>query len=281
MRAVIFSAFPQEIRQIIKNLRAERRFQRHPFVLFSAEYFSKEIIVVLTGMGRENAEKAAKDLVKEYSPDLALSIGFGGALYKDAVIGEIVWGSRVFLIQKDIIETLELSYARDAIRRLPRNLAIREGSILTLENWMEKKDIKKILPDEFSFPVCDMETFFLAKWAEEKGLPFLAMRSVTDLIDEEIPQEFLSVTDEHGGYRFSRALKLILGKPRLIKDIVKIGRNSRIASDNLWSAVESLLEILCLTLIMQTLFKNLFNSIDYWEYLHLFIYRNIPTTISY
>jgi adenosylhomocysteine nucleosidase len=244
VRAVIFSAFPQEIRQIIKNLKAERSFQRHPFTSFSAKYFSKEIIVVLTGIGRENVEKAVKYIVKEYSPDFALSIGFGGALYGGAVVGEIVWGSRVFLIQEDIIETLELSHARDTIGGLPRNLAIREGSILTLEKWMKKTDIKKILPDEFSLSVCDMETFFLAKCVMEKGLPFLAMRSVTDLVDEEIPQEFLSVTDEHGGYRLSRALKLILGKPRLMKDIVKIRRNSRIASNNLWCVVRSLIEIL-------------------------------------
>ena len=244
MRAVIFSAFPQEIRQIVKNLKAVKSLQRQPFDLFSAEYLSKEIIVVLTGMGRENAEKAVKYAIQEYSPDIILSTGFGGALYDGAFIGEVVWGSRVFLIQKDIIETLELSYARDTIRRLPSNIMIREGSILTLENWMGKTDIKKILPDEFSFPVCDMETFFLAKWPVEKGLPFLAIRSVTDLVDEEIPQEFLSVTDEHGGYRFSRALKLILGKPWLMKDIVKIGKNSRVASNTLWSAVRSLIEIL-------------------------------------
>lgn len=244
MRVVIFSTFPQEIRQIIKNIKAERRFQRHPFTSFSAEYFSKEIIVVLAGMGRENAEKAVKYSIKEYNPDFAFFIGFGGALYSDAVIGEIVWGSRIFLVQEDIIKRLELSHARKTIEGFPCNPAMRKGSILTLEKWMKKKDVKKILSYEFSFPVCDMETFFLAKCAIEKGLPFIAMRSVTDLVDEEIPQEFLSVTDEHGGYRFSCALKLILGKPRLMKDVVKIGRNSRIASNNLWCAIRSLIEIL-------------------------------------
>jgi adenosylhomocysteine nucleosidase len=244
VRVVIFSTFPQEIRQIIKNIKAERRLQRHPFTSFSAEYLSKEIIVVLTGMGRENIQKAVNYTIKEYSPDFAFSVGFGGALYTGAVIGEIVWGSRVFLIQDNIIETLELSHAKNIIERFPRNLAIHKGSILTLEKWMKKTEIKKVLSYEFLFPVCDMETFFLAKCAMEKELPFIAMRSVTDLIDEEIPQEFLSVTDEHGAYRLSCALKLILGKPRLMKDIVKIGKNSRIASNNLWCAVRSLIEIL-------------------------------------
>jgi adenosylhomocysteine nucleosidase len=244
VRVVIFSAFPQEIKRIIKNLKAERSFERHPLTTFYARYSSKEIIVVLTGVGKANAERAAECTIMKYSPDLALSIGFGGALYEDAVIGEIVWGSRIFLIHDDITETLDLPNLKDIVGKLPGNFGVREGSILTLARWMKKADIKKVLPNELSFPVCDMETFFIAKSAIEKRFPFYAIRSITDRAGEEIPQEFLSVTDERGEYRLSRALKLILGKPGLMKDVVKVGRNSRIASNNLWYAVRSLIEVL-------------------------------------
>jgi adenosylhomocysteine nucleosidase len=240
VRVAIFSAFPQEIKQIIKNLKAEK-FERHPLTTFSARYSSKEIIIVLTGMGKTNAERAVEYTVTKYNPDLALSIGFGGALYEDAVIGEIVWGSRVSLIQDDITETLDLPNPKDIVGRLSGNFAVRKGSFLTLAKWMKKADIKKFLPNELSFPVCDMETFFLAKPAMEKRLPFFAIRSITDLAGEEIPREFMSVTDQHGKYKLSRALKLILGKPKLLGDIIKIGRNSGRASIHLWLAVRSVI----------------------------------------
>jgi adenosylhomocysteine nucleosidase len=241
VRVAIFSAFPQEIKQIIKNLKAKRSFERHPLTTFSARYSSKEIIIVLTGMGKANAERAVEYTVTKYSPDLALSIGFGGALYEGAVIGEIVWGSRVSLVQDDITETLNLPNLKDIAGGLPGNFAVREGSILTLAKWMKKADIRKFLPAELSLPVCDMETFFLAKSAMEKRLPFFAIRSITDLVGEEIPREFMSVTDQHGNYKLSRALKLILGNPKLMGDIIRIGRNSSTASIHLWCAARSII----------------------------------------
>jgi hypothetical protein len=89
-----------------------------------------------------------------------------------------------------------------------------------------------------------METFFLAKLSVEQGLPFFAVRSVTDRADEELPIEFLCVTDKSGKYKLSRALSLILSKPKLIKDIVRTGRSSSIASTNLWHLVKAMIEIM-------------------------------------
>ena len=240
MRLAIFSAFPQEIRRVVKEIKAVRS-PEGPFPLFFGKYSSNEIIVALTGMGGRNAETAFGCVLKAYTPDLALSIGFGGALYDGAEIGEIVWGSRLFLVREGIAEPLELSHSGDVLRRLPTTLAMREGAIFTLEGLTKKSRIKKILPADLPFPVSDMETFYLAKLAAKTGLPFSALRSITDRADEEIPPEFLAVSDESGQYRLSRALGLLF-KPRLLKDIAKIGRNSFIASNNLWHAVRSIIE---------------------------------------
>jgi nucleoside phosphorylase len=239
VRLAIFSAFPQEIRRVVKEIKAVRS-PEGPFPLFLGKYSSNEIIVALTGMGGRNAETAFGRVLKEYTPDLALSIGFGGALYDGAEIGEIVWGSRLFLVREGIAEPLELSHSGDVLRRLP-TMAMREGAFFTLEGLIRKSRIKKILPTDLPFPVSDMETFYLAKLAVKTGLPFSALRSITDRADEEIPPEFLAVSDESGQYRLSRALRLLF-KPRLLKDIAKIGRNSFIASNNLWHAVRSVIE---------------------------------------
>jgi hypothetical protein len=108
---------------------------------------------------------------------------------------------------------------------------------------MKKSEIKKALP-RLPLPVCDMETFPLAKLSMRKGLPFFAIRSITDRADEEIPLELLDVSDESGQYKLSRALRLILSRPKLISEIAKLGRNSRIASNSLWHAVKTLVETL-------------------------------------
>jgi nucleoside phosphorylase len=244
VKAALFAAFPQETTEIIRNLRAVRGPKGHPFSLFLGEYSYNEIIVVLAGMGSGNTETALEYILKEYKPDFVFSIGFGGALYDGALIGEIVWGSKVLLIRNGISETIELLHNRDIFRRLPANLTVREGNILTLERWMKKSEIKEILQQVYSFPVCDMETFFLAKLSREKGVPFISFRSITDRADEEIPPEFLHVTDESGKYRLSRALRMIFSNPKLIPNIIRTWKNSVIASNTLWRFVKILIEVM-------------------------------------
>ncbi len=192
-------------------------------------------------MGGANAKASLEYVCQEYNPKLIISAGFGGALYDGATIGEVVWGSKVFLVRESIAEMLDFSMAGNIFGALLAGSAIREGRILTLDKWMKKSEIRKILTPQLSFPVCDMETFFLAELCLKKGLPFVALRAVSDRLNEEIPPEFLAVSDKSGRYRLSRALRLFL-KPRLIKDIVKTWRNSATASNRLWPAVKSIID---------------------------------------
>lgn len=254
MKLAIFSAFPQEIKQLVRSFRPVEKSDRHSLALYFARYFSREIIVVQTGMGAENTEAALKYVVKDYSPDLLLSVGFGGALYNGASAGDIICAGRVFLIPENIpegtdtdrvkLDSQEIPDAAEIVSRLSGRVQIHEGCILTLERHMDKSAIRKILPGDLSFPVCDMETYFLVRLAKKMGLPFLGLRAITDRADEEIPAEFLRVTDESGKYRLSLAVRLILGRPKIIGHMLRIGINARVASNNLADAVKSLIEVL-------------------------------------
>jgi nucleoside phosphorylase len=268
VRIAIFSAFPQELRQILKNFKTMKRVKRYPCTLFLTEYSSCEIIVVQTGMKIDNAKATLEYIIEENSPDFILSIGFGGALYDGAMIGDLVWASRVFLIPEGIKEkstaiSVNSEYADSScrwelyllkvpdigeiVRRFSKKVVVHEGCILTFTRWMKKSEMKDILPLELSYPVCDMETFFLTKLSMKRGIPFFAVRSVTDRVDEEVPRELFDVSDDTGNYRSSLALRLLLCKPYLIPNSIKLGRNARIASRNLWYAVKTLLEILSLS----------------------------------
>ena len=254
MKLAIFSAFPQEVKQLARGFRPVEKVETHSLTLYFTRYFAREVIIVQTGMGAKNTEAALKYVAKDYSPDFLLSAGFGGALYEGASAGDIVCGRRVFLIPENIpdgsspdrrkLPSEEVPDVASVISRLSDKVSIREGCILTIEKHMDKPTIRKVLPRKLSFPVCDMETYFLARLAREMGLPFLCLRAITDRFDEEIPRELLGVTDESGRYRLSRAIRLILGKPQIISNIFRIGMNARIASINLSRAVRALIEVL-------------------------------------
>src|ERR1035437_1221388 len=49
------------------------------------------ILILLTGIGRTNAEKAARRFLATNSPELVLTCGFAGGLNPDLKLGEVVF----------------------------------------------------------------------------------------------------------------------------------------------------------------------------------------------
>ncbi|MCL5023641.1 MAG: hypothetical protein M1497_09800 [Nitrospirae bacterium] len=241
-KLAIFSAFPQELRHIMRNVGPLTAAKKFPFELHRARYAASEIILVQTGMRVAGAEESLWYILDEHKPDVVLSAGFGGALYEGARIGDLVSASRVLLVRDGIEETMELPETGEMIRKLGSSLTVREGSVLTLAKWLTKSEVRKLLHVGLPFPVCDMEAFFLAKLSAEKGLPFLAIRSISDRADEEIPPGLLGVADESGKYRLSRALRVLATRPALIPRSIGLGLNSGIASRSLWHFVRALAE---------------------------------------
>ncbi len=250
MKLALFSAFPQELTYIIKNLKAER-VRNSPFIIWSARVASNEIIIVLSGMGTINSEAAWRYANEEYRPDYIISAGFGGALYDGARIGDLVAASTVLLYPDAAEEPphghqnyLGIPGAKDVMKKMACADIIHEGCILTLRHRLNKTHIEKELLQGLPFPVCDMETFPLAKLSMREGLPFFAIRAVTDRAHEEIPHELFGVTDAYGNYSLSRALRIILGNPAIIPSSIRIGKNARLASRKLCLAAEELIRIL-------------------------------------
>ncbi|HXW69554.1 MAG TPA: hypothetical protein VEJ88_08070, partial [Dissulfurispiraceae bacterium] len=232
MKLALFSAFPQELTCIIKHLRAER-VRNEPFIMWSARAPSKEIIVVLSGMGTINSEAAWNCVNEEYRPDYIVSAGFGGALYDGAGIGDLIAASSV-LLYPDAAEAtphspqkyLEVPGVKDVMRKMTCSDMVQEGSILTLRHRLNKTQIEKELLQGLPFPVCDMETFPLAKLSLLEGLPFFGIRTVTDRVHEEIPHELFSVTDANGNYSLLQAIRIISGHPALITSSIRMGKNA-------------------------------------------------------
>ncbi|MGO9380181.1 MAG: hypothetical protein ACLP29_16755 [Dissulfurispiraceae bacterium] len=253
MRLAIFAAFPQELRKIIKNLKAAKDARGSHFDIYRATHLSTEIVLVITGIGTANAELALRHIHAEFGPDIIMSIGYGGALNEGAAIGDLIWGSK-FILMPELIEAetsklsksehLEISGNEKIHSKLLHTIAIRAGDIVTIRSPMKKSELKKTISEELLNPVCDMETFPLAHFCLETGLRFVAVRSITDLQGEDIPPELYGISNSSGKYSLACALRMLIFKPRLLPSVFRLARNSQKASHNLCSLVHSFLETL-------------------------------------
>lgn len=125
---------------------------------------------------------------------------------------------------------------------LHQKAGVRKGSFVTLSEWIPKAKLKSLMPENAPFPVCDRETLHLAKLSYRNNLPFFAVRSITDRLDQDIPEELFDVTDRNGNYQMSRAVRTLLSRPSLIIDAFRLGKSASIASERLWDAVKAVAE---------------------------------------
>jgi adenosylhomocysteine nucleosidase len=248
MKLMVLAAFPQELKHVLKNMKAAGKEKKCPLTIYIGSYGPHDIVAVQTGMGPFETDGALEDVFKEHDPDYILSIGFGGALYDRAKAGELVWGKRCMLCDKgngiDQKEGLNAAENSSIYMKLRGKLDIKEGTVITITERTAKPVLRKMLPKNIPFPVCDMETFHIARLALKRGVPFFAIRSITDRADEEIPEELFGVCDEEGNFKFTRALGILVKRPALIPGSVRLGSISAGASKNLWQAVKSLIEVL-------------------------------------
>lgn len=256
MKLSLFAAFPHELKRILENLKAPRILKGDPFTLFFAQRSPIEIVMAQTGMGACNAEAALSYVAEKHNPDFILSLGFGGALYDGALAGDLVWASKTILIpdrsaKGHMIDShcsaphfFEIPGAREIAGRLAAKVNMHEGCVATMGKRMRKQELLQMLPQGLLSPVCDMETFYLARLSMQRSLPFFAIRSITDPADDDIPAGLFSVVDGSGRYSIYKALTLLIGKPGLIPHSIRLGINSERAAQNLWQAVEALIEAL-------------------------------------
>ena len=107
MIVALFAAFPQELYHICKTRPSVQQMEGGPFPVQGNQHRSCEIVATQTGMGAANVETAFWSVLQERHPDVVLSAGFGGALYENAGIGDIVWSSRSLLIGGDRTQRVE------------------------------------------------------------------------------------------------------------------------------------------------------------------------------
>jgi adenosylhomocysteine nucleosidase len=246
MRLLLFFAFPREIRAAVRLTAKMERIKGLPFRAFHVRHPSHTLIVTETGLGMQNAERAFLRMVCRERPDGVISLGYCGALTPDACEGDLIWASRVCLIGGDArkVEELFLIDDRNVLETLSSRLPLRAGTFLTMKEWMGKEAATRLAPPGVVLPVCEMETFALARLSLRHRLPFFAVRAVSDGADRELAFDPRSVCDAGGTYRTTIAIKSFLTRPRLWTHAMALRRSSKVASRNLALVLRALLQVL-------------------------------------
>lgn len=182
---------------------------------------SKDAVLICVGTGFERAYLGTKVLIETARPEVVTSIGFAGAATPDIAVGE------VFLPA----EVLRLSNGA----RYPCECG--KGLLATLED-VAGPEQKRDLAERFGVVAVDMESAGVAKAAHEAGRRFLAVKTISDTLDDDV--EFVSRFVRPEGFQTERFVAHIAVRPRLWGAVGRLARNSGVASKALTPVLASL-----------------------------------------
>ncbi len=215
-----------------------RTLTRSPVPLGRAIDLGPQIKLVVTGMGRERALAGAERLHRAGATAL-LNWGCAAALRPGIAPGRLLVPAEFVLDGGRRIRAHEawhqrLLQALAGLSPLPAPLA-GTAAVLTTPA------AKRALAESAQAVGADMESAFLAAWAEARRLPFAAVRAVADDADTVIPSAVAAATDASGQIAPWRLLGALGRHPGQIPALIRLGRRFGAARRTLERATARLL----------------------------------------
>jgi len=245
LKILLFAALPEEYRQFKRRTKPWQQLDRKLYRKYGRTLADKRLILVETGMGRKNILRSMTLAIREESPDLIGSFGFGGSLATALSVGRVSLGTN-FQHRGDVnFPSIEPEVRTDilddgVLRGFCRDHNITIARIVTLDRPQPKHQLSSCY---HNFPtLVDMESYFVARVANESGVPFFCFRSVSDGLQDEIEYDLDEISSE-GKIKFSKVAMLVVKKPHLLKAFYASWRRSVVAGRELANVLAAFLHL--------------------------------------
>ena len=196
---------------------------------------SREYWIVRTGMGLENAKQAAVRVLAHQPFSLAFSTGFACALIA-VDVGALLAGYDVVLTRgqgADVSPMIAVpGIERDAVVGCVKHAEPpgHIGRFVSTDRVIGSAVEKRRFAEVAGAIGLDMESAALAAEAQRAQVPFVVVRAVSDLVDEDLPLDFNLFLRPTG---WLKGLAAIVGRPSSLRGLLRLHRQSRAAAKNL------------------------------------------------
>ena len=193
--------------------------------------------LVPTGVGPVAARAVAGGVLTAQAMSLVLSTGFACALVP-AQVGDLIVGTAVSSVRGEGTWTMRddnvscdqaictglLAVAKEA------GLVARVGTVVSSETVVWQAEEKRRLQRMTGATGLDMESAALAAVARERDLPMAIVRTVSDLVDEDLPLDFNLFLRPTG---WLNGMQAVIGHPSSLGGLNRLRKQSRVAADRL------------------------------------------------
>jgi adenosylhomocysteine nucleosidase len=190
-------------------------------------------------MGAARAHEAAERALDRFSnPELIIVAGVAGALIASLRAADIVIADRIIAADGDARAFSPADSQLAVLRRAfeSARLPYESGGLLTSRTLLSTANEKRRARESTGAVAVDMETAAIAAAADARGLAVIAIRTILDELDDDLPGPGL--VDERGKVDALRVAGYLLRRPGNVLKLPRLARNMSRATRNLADAVE-------------------------------------------
>lgn len=194
----IISAMPVELEGFIKAYGAKELGTKGFYKVYAGKEGDNEIYMACSGIGKVNAAACTQKLIDCYNVDYLINMGIAGGISKDLKALDVVIGravvyhdftpdsllekyhpfSRVFNCDERLVQTTEqVCRTLDVVKRYSI------GVVASGDCFVEKSETKAHIL-ELGGSCCEMEGAAIGHVAHINSVPFIVIRTISDLADE-------------------------------------------------------------------------------------------------
>lgn len=174
------------------------------------------VAILVTGMGRKNAETAVRDFLAACPVELVLTCGFAGGLDPALAPGAVVFATN----EENLSANLRAAGATPA-----KFLCADRVAVMAAE--------KQQLRIATGADAVEMESEAIQFICRERGIPCATVRVISDGAGEDLPLDFNRLYRPDMSLDFGKLLWMIAQSPGKIPGLIKLQKRCRFAAEQL------------------------------------------------
>lgn len=193
------------------------------------DHIPSTVNVLITGMGRKNAERSFRTVLAKAKPDLVLTSGFAGGLRPGLERGAVLFaGAKEKRVESALLRA-----------------GARPGLFHPSDRVVTGPQEKRKLHESTGADAVEMESFAISAVCREHGIPGVTLRVILDTAEEELPLDFNQVLTSDQRLDGRKLAAVLLRSPGKIPGLLQLRKQSEFAAKELGRVLRTVLEQLC------------------------------------
>lgn len=196
MKYGILGAMESEVKMILAHMENIKEEKISGFTYYQGTYKNKNLVVTECSIGKVNSALSSQIMIDNFKPDFIINTGIAGGLDSRLEVLSLVIGDKLTFhdfdhnILKNYFPYQEYFYADERAVKIAEEIARDEnihqitGTIVTGDLFVEDSKKKDQLLNDYSALCVEMEGAAIANTAFINDLPFIVVRTISDLADD-------------------------------------------------------------------------------------------------